>query len=71
MKKIHIVLVLTENGKHYAEAITIRTGENLKAHFDRYPQMSIAHLCETATEAYTTAAKWNEEYKANGSYWFS
>lgn len=71
MKKIHIVLVFTENGKHYAEAITIRTGENLKAYFDRYPQMSIAHLCETATESYATAAKWNEEYKANGSYRFS
>lgn len=71
MKKIHVVFVESENGKHFAHAESIRVGENLKPHFDRYPQMSIAHLCETATEAHTTAAKWNEEYKANGSYWFS
>ena len=70
MKKIHLVIVETENGKHYAHAESIRTGENLKAHFGRYPKMSIAHLCETALEAHTTAEKWNEEYRANGTYLF-
>ena len=71
MKKIHLVIVETENGKHYAQAQSIRTGEDLKSHFDSFPNMIIAHLCETATEAQYTAAKWNESYKANGTYLFA
>jgi hypothetical protein len=68
MKKIYIVISITENGKRHAFSETIRTGENLKAHFKRYPNADIIHLCETATQAGYLAAEWNESYKKNGEY---
>lgn len=70
MKKIYLVFSETVNGKHCAYAETIRTGENLKCHIDRYPAADIVHICETATQAHKIAADWNESYRRNGTYMF-
>lgn len=66
MKKIFVVFSVTQNGKHYAFADAIRTGENLKIFIDRY-KCDVCHLCESRQEAETTAHAWNEAYKANGT----
>lgn len=55
---------IAENGKYYAVADTIRTGENLLSHIARY-RANIVHLCETRKQAEETAAAWNETYKEN------
>lgn len=66
MKMIFVVFNITQNGKYYAIADTIRTGENLLTHCSRY-NADICHLCESRREAENLAAAWNEAYKANGS----
>lgn len=66
MKRIYIVFVIEKDGKYFARPETIKTGENLKPIFERYPG-SIAHLCETATQAHYLAAAWNTTYKENGT----
>lgn len=71
MKKIYLVFSETENGKHFAHAETIKAGENLKNFIERYPCADVVHVCESATQAYTLAARWNECYRKNGSYMFS
>lgn len=65
MKKIYVVFSVAQNGKHYAFADAIRTGENLKSFIDRY-KCDVCHLCESRKEAETIARAWNEAYKANG-----
>lgn len=69
MKKIFVVFSITQDGRRYAIADTIRTGENLKSHIDRY-NCDICHLCESRKEAETLAHVWNESYKANDNYLF-
>lgn len=66
MKLIFVVFSITQDGKHHAIADTIRTGENLKSHINRY-NCDICHLCESRKEAETIARVWNESYKANGT----
>ena len=66
MKMIFIVFDIEQNGKRYAIADTIRTGENLKSFIDRY-KCDVCHLCESRKEAETLARVWNESYKANGT----
>ena len=69
MKKIYMVIPETENGKYYAFAETIKTGENLKPFINRY-NANIFHLCETRKQAEEIAVRWNAAYKANGTYLF-
>lgn len=64
MKMIFVVFSTVQNGKRYAIADTIRTGENLLTHCCRY-NADICHLCENRREADKIAAAWNEIYKAN------
>jgi len=71
MKMIFIVVNINENGKHYAFADTIKTGNNLLPMFRRYENADIVHLCETRKSADEIAAFWNECYKNNGTYYFS
>lgn len=66
MKLIFVVFSITQDGKHHAIADTIRTGENLKSHINRY-NCDICHLCESRKEAEIIARVWNESYKANGT----
>lgn len=66
MKKIYVVYVITENGKHYAAADTIRTGENLKAYIARY-NCDVCHLCESRSEAEQLAIFWNNSFISNGT----
>ena len=66
MKMIFVVFSIEQNGKRYAIADTIRTGENLKSFIDRY-NCDVCHLCESRKEAETIAYTWNEAYKANGT----
>lgn len=66
MKMIFCVFVQTLNGKHFAVADTIRTGQNLAAYIKRY-NSNICHLCESRKQAEEIAALWNESYRANGT----
>ena len=69
MKKIFVVFSITQDGKHYAIAETIRTGENLLNYCSRY-NADICHLCESRQEAEDLALYWNKSYKANGTSLF-
>lgn len=66
MKNIFIVFNVSENGKFFAIADTIRTGENLLAFCNRY-KANIAHLCESRKQADEIALAWNKTYKENGT----
>lgn len=66
MKQIFVVFNVEQNGKCHAIADTIRTGENLKTHINRYP-CNIVHLCESRTQAEKLAVVWNQVYKENGT----
>lgn len=67
MKKIFVVFAVEENGKYYAYADTIKTNENLIYHINR-ANCIVCHLCETRKQADIVAKRWNEEYRANGTY---
>lgn len=67
MKKIYLVFVETEAGKHYSHAETIKTGENLMNFVRRYPKLKAMHICETATQAAFLTEEWNKSFKANGT----
>lgn len=58
MKKIFIVVNKELDGKNYAFADTLRTGENLAAHIKRY-NSNIVHLCESRELAENIAIEWN------------
>lgn len=66
MKKIFVTLSINENGRRYAIAETIRTGENLLNYLKRY-NLEVFHLCESRIQAEQLAIYWNECYKANGT----
>lgn len=66
MKKIFVVFNIDENNKYHAVADTIRTGENLLAHCQRY-RANIIHLCESRKHAEEIALAWNNQYKINGT----
>lgn len=70
MKKIYIAISIAENGKKYAFAETIRTGENLLTHTAKHKRAVAFHLCENRKEAECTALRWNAVYKANNEYMF-
>lgn len=55
MKKIFIVF----DGPRGIFAETIKTGENLMNFIERY-NPTIAHICESATEAHYIAEAWKE-----------
>ena len=67
MKKIFVVYSIEQDGKRYAIADTIRTGENLIPIIKRY-NTDICHLCESRQQAEQIAIEWNESYKANCTY---
>lgn len=71
MKKIFVVYCITDGGKHAAFADTIRTGENLFYHVNRYKGADICHLCESRKQADGIAVAWNQSYKANGTYLYN
>lgn len=71
MKKIYIVIQIEENGRYYAFADAIRTGENLKPHIERHKSANVFHLCESMKKAKETATRWNATYKANNTYLFN
>lgn len=66
MRMIFVVVVTTENGKHYAFADTIAVGNNLIAILKRY-NADICHLCASRREADELALKWNKAYRQNGT----
>lgn len=70
MKKIHLVFSEMKDGKHFAHAETIKTGENLKNYVERYPNANIIHICESATQAAYLAEEWNQSYKDNNTYMY-
>lgn len=61
MKNIYVVFDCERDGKRYAIAETIRTGENLKNFIDRY-SADICHLCESRAEAEKIALEWNNQH---------
>lgn len=66
MKMIFVVFQQEQNGKYFAVADTIRTGENLIAYVKRY-NSEVCHLCESRKQAEEIATAWNEAYRANGT----
>ena len=66
MKMIFVVFSQEQNGKYFAVADTIRTGENLIAYCRRY-NSNICHLCENRKQAEQIAREWNESYNRNGT----
>lgn len=58
MKKIYIVF----DGPRGVFAETIGIGENLINFIERY-NATVAHICETATEAHYIAEAWKEAAK--------
>lgn len=66
MKMIFVVFEMKMDGKYYAAADTIRTGENLIAYCKRH-NADICHLCESRKQAEEIALAWNESYRANGT----
>lgn len=71
MKMIFVVFSITsDDGKHLAMADTIKTGENLAAHINRYGA-GICHLCENREQAENIATAWNRSYWENGTYYFN
>ena len=66
MKMIFVVFQQELNGKYFAVADTIRTGQNLSAYIQRY-NSNVCHLCESRKQAEEIAAAWNESYRANGT----
>ena len=70
MKKIYLVFSETKDGKHYAHAETIRTGENLKNFIEIYPSADVIHICESATQAAYLAEEWNYSYRKNNTYMY-
>lgn len=70
MKNIFVVYSKTQDGKRYAYADTIRTGENLIPHIKRNAA-DVCHLCESRKQAEKIALDWNESYKANGTSLFN
>lgn len=71
MKKIFLVFSEKKDGKHFAHAETISTGENLMNYVHRYPDTVIMHICENATRAAYLAEQWNQAYRNNGEYLYS
>ena len=67
MTSAFLCISRTQDGKNYAFAETIRAGQNIKFIFDRYPDASIFHLCESRHQADEMAKDWNEQYKKNGT----
>jgi len=66
MKSIFVVIDKEQDGKHFAFAETICTGENLVPFIERY-KPCICHLCETRKQAEEIALHWNETYRQNGT----
>lgn len=69
MKKIYVVIQAEDNGKYYAFADAIRTGENLKPFIERY-NADVFHLCESRKQAEELVIRWNATFKANNTYLF-
>lgn len=69
MKKIFVVFVQELDGKRYAVANTIRTGEDLAVYLRRF-NSKICHLCESCTEAAYLAEEWNASFRMNGTALF-
>lgn len=67
---IFVVFSIKQDGKQYAIADTIKTGENLLSHCRRY-NSDICHLCESRKEADQIAIEWNRAYKENDTSIFA
>lgn len=57
MKMIFVAIAIEQDGKKYAVADTIRTGQNLFAVLQRY-NSNICYLCESRKEAEEIAIAW-------------
>lgn len=66
---IFVVFVLEENGKYWATADTIRTGQDLLTVM-QWRNYHVCHLCESRAQADKIALEWNETYRANGTNLF-
>ena len=72
MKMIFVVYQIEdENGKYYAFADTIKTGQNLRNFIGKFRGEKVCHLCESRKQADELAIAWNETFKENGAYAFA
>lgn len=70
MKMIFVAAQMEINGKFYAIADTIRTGQNLAAILQRY-NTGVVHLCESRKQAKKIALAWNDDFARNGTSVFA
>lgn len=68
MKQIYLVYSESKDGKQFAHAESARVRTNIMDYGSIYYHTDIIRVCESATEAYSTAQRWNEAYKKNGTY---
>ena len=66
MKSIFVVFVQEKDGKYFAVADTIRTGQNLIPYTQRY-NSDICHLCESRKQAEEIATFWNACFREKGT----
>lgn len=69
MKYTHsyVAVIRERDGKHFAFADTIRSGQNILDIIEGY-KAKVVHLCNSRMEAENLALEWNDAYKKNGSY---
>lgn len=70
MKNAWFAIVIKENEKYYSYAHKIPAGTNALFEWERIPNITIAHLCESRKQAREIVSFWNGCYKRNGSYLF-
>ena len=57
-----------DNGKHFAQPVSVGDGANVAAFFSELKGLVIAHPCKSKRAALEVAVAWNDEAKKNGNY---
>lgn len=71
LKKTHyLIVVVTENNKHYAYMLKVPGCNNLWSMLKDIPGISSANICDSMKAARELVIGWNQDYKNNGTYLF-
>lgn len=69
MKYAHsyVAVIRERDGKHFAFADTIRSGQNILCIIEGY-KAKVVHLCNSRIEAENLALAWNTSFKENNTF---
>ena len=70
MKNFYLAVQEEHTGKYFAFVIRYYNCNNLLATLEQYPNLKTVNICESKKQAEELATRWNEGYKANGTYLF-